>query len=1115
MTTTVHLDRSGLQDWYAERDACELSVKGSYAKSPTNPRYKNFKQGIFTAGDEEQFEEFRDARTYNIDEKTVNVPRKILIPEIWEGFHNIHASSVTNTFRYIFHKLKKGLFVKIANGELKVFLPFSKDAYVNEWGGQITSNTDHIYSIFRKVSNLDARRFYPKGVSTNPRFWYGNNGLIRYESPMAENDTNLSTLRDMIKTLCSERELPDIEFFINRRDFPLKKKTATEPYDNIWDRDDKELVSHKYDKYAPIMSMSSSETYADVLIPTFEDWARVEQPRGKWFAYCCRDLNVEHLTTKWEDKKPTAVFRGGSTGIGVTIDTNMRLKAASLTNSVYNQCPDDGILLPYLDAGITNWNVRPRKIKGDKDLHVIDYNAMNISLVSKLSMLEQSKFKYILHLQGHVSAFRLSYELGMGCVILLVDSQWRLWFSHLLIPNVHFVPVKSDLSDLFDKIRWCRAHDDECQRIAMNAKSFYDEHLCRESVLDYLQNTLVQVKERSGQYFYPNNSLLDHQLEAEKIHIDNLPPFDVNLTETINTHYVPKTPRCHSTLEALGWVLSEDLKRECLVCGQETQIAINKLGVVLKTSYAGMAIVRKYTTSLKKMREHAHEIFVGIKGVNRIIKSIPNFAYTFGGAVTSEGASVYTEFISGGSFDEYLRSKRCTIVDVIGILMQVCLALEVAQNTCGFVHMDLMPWNIQIQVLKECCVRVPYLLSDTVVTAKTKLVPVIIDFGKSHIVYEGRYHGFIRLYQSSRIQDVVTLLVQTLNILKDVRLTHAEFPVLLQIANFLAMNPDTGKTTGNSYCPTRFTTAKEMKRWLSENKSYGNLTMDDKRELEKLSPRDLFGYLKYIHTSMNTESTSMVSFDMASNNYTSCMDRGNSLQVYHYIRSGTEDERYSSYRTWFEQMNSCILPSPSNLLFVYYACQSLWLSVSSTYNVALKTKYVDEEIDILYNEVLARIEHKYRPLLSLAPMTITCDLELDTNMVGNYSDDIFSNPKEVESQLREIGMNNLSHYQTTLWHIFSSDGPYALPLDVKTFYSDNLRCLLELPTHDLLNNWARNITLHIVSNEIYGDMIRRIDYDISDKGLSRTKYALSYRDACLNVLDLGRKLTKKENISVH
>jgi hypothetical protein len=35
---------------------------------------------------------------------------------------------------------------------------------------------------------------------------------------------------------------------------------------------------------------------------------------------------------------------------------------------------------------------------------------------------------------------------------------------------VHFVPVRHDLADLVDKIRWARAHDAEAEAMAMRAK---------------------------------------------------------------------------------------------------------------------------------------------------------------------------------------------------------------------------------------------------------------------------------------------------------------------------------------------------------------------------------------------------------------------------------------------------------------------------------------------------------------------------------------------------------------------------------------------------------------------------------------------------------------------
>ena len=42
-------------DYYNSIEDCNMFVK-NYNKEPTNPRYKNFRQVHFTAGDEEQFQ---------------------------------------------------------------------------------------------------------------------------------------------------------------------------------------------------------------------------------------------------------------------------------------------------------------------------------------------------------------------------------------------------------------------------------------------------------------------------------------------------------------------------------------------------------------------------------------------------------------------------------------------------------------------------------------------------------------------------------------------------------------------------------------------------------------------------------------------------------------------------------------------------------------------------------------------------------------------------------------------------------------------------------------------------------------------------------------------------
>jgi hypothetical protein len=78
----------------------------------------------------------------------------------------------------------------------------------------------------------------------------------------------------------------------------------------------------------------------------------------------------------------------------------------------------------------------------------------------------------------------------MRSVVLIVESDYKLWYSHLLVPYEHFVPVKKDLSDLIEIIQWCIKHDKECFKIAENAYKFYEKYLTKDGIFDYLQHKM-------------------------------------------------------------------------------------------------------------------------------------------------------------------------------------------------------------------------------------------------------------------------------------------------------------------------------------------------------------------------------------------------------------------------------------------------------------------------------------------------------------------------------------------------------------------------------------------------------------------------------------------------
>ena len=108
---------------------------------------------------------------------------------------------------------------------------------------------------------------------------------------------------------------------------------------------------------------------------------------------------------------------------------------------------------------------------------------------------EQSKFKYIIHVDGHVSAYRLGKELSMGSTILKVDSlyDYKLWFSDHLIEYYHYLPIKSDLSDLKSAIINCKENDMICERISKNAQDLFHKIINRKYISMYVANLINSI----------------------------------------------------------------------------------------------------------------------------------------------------------------------------------------------------------------------------------------------------------------------------------------------------------------------------------------------------------------------------------------------------------------------------------------------------------------------------------------------------------------------------------------------------------------------------------------------------------------------------------------------
>ena len=81
-----------------------------------------------------------------------------------------------------------------------------------------------------------------------------------------------------------------------------------------------------------------------------------------------------------------------------------------------------------------------------------------------------------------MAAYRLPYLLAGGSLVLKQDSEYYEHFYHLLEPWVHYVPVKSDISDLDEKLQWAMDND---KKVAVSMIAYFAPFFFHSSHLSF------------------------------------------------------------------------------------------------------------------------------------------------------------------------------------------------------------------------------------------------------------------------------------------------------------------------------------------------------------------------------------------------------------------------------------------------------------------------------------------------------------------------------------------------------------------------------------------------------------------------------------------------------
>lgn len=408
-----------------------------------------------------------------------------------------HSKQATyNTIQYVFKQFRRGIFVQIMNNAIKTFVAidnYESDGFEIMKHVKLDPSKHKSVDDFMKTVNEEHYRRLRFVKRKEESIYFTNCSVNLWDNDTRETEIVTDWIYTyqyhLLVELLKARKINDIEFVLNFKDQTmLMKDGQSSPHFHILGSLTTPL-NNKCKNFIPILNLGSHKKFADIPMPTSDDWDIIT---NKIFLGQCRDsyVNVRsQINEDFDSKIPTAMFRGGATGCGTIIKNNPRLKAAYLTTKYYKH-PMYGIDSKnglYLDARLVSFKVRPKKHYSEKYLTIIDPDTMRLRTTKKLPLSTISNYKYILSIEGNVAQFRLSLELSYNSVILLVKSDYYIWYQPLLKPWTHYVPIKSDLSDLMDKIHWCKTHDSKCKEIAKNARAFYNKYINAESVFDYME----------------------------------------------------------------------------------------------------------------------------------------------------------------------------------------------------------------------------------------------------------------------------------------------------------------------------------------------------------------------------------------------------------------------------------------------------------------------------------------------------------------------------------------------------------------------------------------------------------------------------------------------------
>ncbi|AKU37452.1 putative kinase [Scale drop disease virus] len=622
----------------------------------------------------------------------------------------VNRSNVDNGYVCNFNTLKN------TYNHLSTFMP--EFYFVQVRNGTLTTKLHIKPNCFY---NLQMEDVQPVADTPHPTTWFCLPG-----KPVQFTNTHIVRCNpkpwfEMIDKMCNETLVKDIDAFINPYNQLCMRKDRNPPF-----MPSNALCANPDNKYIPIISACKSHPdYCDVSVIGPDQRSNSQKP----IAYkASADGRVAWVGTMSEDR--TFALLDCQTTVDVY---NLNMCTSRTFDPVTRTLQDaPKCALKCIDSDIV--------IECQYLLHISDTDD-NDNLMAKMGKLQQL----------------VLIPAGVETTLKLVKYK-------------HFVPLKADMSDLIDVLKWCTNNPDKCAKIIANAKQYADGldipyamgkmlnsihvNSCATNIGDVMHSMLTWEKaffnsrkhrEASTWKDYPSGNL-------NNIPMNPMSEAFARGCSELLTH--PKFSMTDHARSLSNGVNSCDVADTEKVC-EKLYETVNGLKF----------ITRKYSSTKYML----HDFATGTLALNHLRKDIANFQYVYG----NQGYQTMLEYLDGPTLAQWLQSSDFAWKPLTNILLQIIFALHHAYNMSCFTHYELTVHNI---VLVECHVPQYYWYNNQLY----ELPPcgfraVIQRFGSSKCSVYRQGHGGVTTHQMFDMFnpyhrpciDVVTLMTSVFQTLSD------------------------------------------------------------------------------------------------------------------------------------------------------------------------------------------------------------------------------------------------------------------------------------------------------------------------------------------------------------